>query len=536
MSGRAALGGLVATAASLVVLTGLAGAAPGDLDPTFGTGGTVIVPIAPHGARSDGSALQADNKVVLVGTNLQMAPPPPPPAPHARPHVENEDFFALRLDENGSVDSSFGTAGVVRAPIDLDRAARDIARAVALAPDGAIIVVGEAWRADYTSDLAFVRLTPAGGLDPTFSDDGIQTVDLGPQEIGYAATVQPDGKVVAVSAASTHNAFEVVRLSADGTPDQSFGSGGIVRTPIGNASLGDESLAVALDGSRILVAGDADSGTGAGDFALARYLSDGQLDPTFGTGGIVVTPGPEDELVRAVAVTGAGKILAAGYGGSGATTIHLRLARYLSNGALDATFGGTGVVNTPIGGYAGALSLAFQSDGKAITGGWTSNGPSFALARYSDDGSLDPSFGNGGIRTYPVGSYGGDGTSVLLQHLPDGRDRLVQTGTAWQDEGGRFAAIGLRLDGVANPPPPPPIPPPLPPPPPPQQHCLVPRVVGMTLTRAKKRIRGRRCAIGRIRRAPSRRTRGIVVAQRPNAGLRKPLRTRVSLVVSRGRR
>ena len=541
MSARTALGCVFAAAGSLVLLTGLAGAAPGDLDPTFGNGGRALVAVAPYGASSQSSALQADNKVVMVGTNFQMAPPPPPPAPPTRAQLEDEDFFAVRLDANGAVDPSFGSSGIVRTPIDLDPGARDVARGVAVGPDGSIVVVGDAWRANFDSDVAFVRYTPAGELDASFSGDGIQTVDLGPQDIGYDTVVQPDGKIVAVATTSTYDGFEVVRLNPDGSPDQSFGSGGIVRTPIGNPSLGDESLAVALDGGRIVVGGDADSGTGAGDFAVVRYLSEGQPDPSFGSGGIVVTPGPEDELIRAVAVTSGEKVLVAGYGGSGSTTLRLRLARYLGDGSLDTTFGGTGVVTTAIGNYAGAVSLAIQPDGKAVAGGWSNGGPSFALARYNDDGSLDPSFGEGGVRTYSVGTHGGDGTSVLLQHLPDGRDRLVQTGTAWEDDGGRFAAIGLQADGAAGPPPPPPpvppppVPPPVPPPPP-KRHCLVPRVVGQRLARARARIRARRCSVGRVRRARSSRARGIVLRQSPRAGARKPLRARVSLVVSRGRR
>lgn len=538
MSGRVALGCVAAAAVSLVVVTGLAGAAPGDLDPTFGTGGKVIVPIATYGAMSQGSALQADNKIVLAGTNLQTAPPPPPPAPPARPRVEDEDFFALRLTDNGAVDSSFGTAGIVRTPIDLDPSARDVARGVAIAPGGSIVVVGDAWRADFSSDVAFVRYTPGGDVDPSFSGDGIQTVDLGSADIGYAALVQPDGKTVAVGTTSTYAGFETIRLNGDGSLDQSFGSGGVARTPIGSA-LGDESIAVTLDGTRIVVAGDADSGTGHGDFALVRYLSDGQLDPTFGTGGIVVTPGPEDELIRAVVVTAGGKIVAAGYGGSGSTTLSFILARYLPNGQLDMSFGGTGVVTTSIGSYSGAVSLALEPDGKVIAGGWSNAGPSFALARYNDDGSLDASFGDGGVRTYAVGAHGGDGTSVLLQHLADGRDRLVQTGTAWQDDGGNFAAIGLQLDGPPAPPPPvppPPVPPPPVPPPPPPRRCVVPRVTGMKLARARARVRARGCSVGAVRRAHSRKRIGIVVRQSPRPGVRKPFRARVALVVSRGRR
>ncbi|MEP6909747.1 MAG: hypothetical protein ABI896_04850 [Actinomycetota bacterium] len=277
MSVRRLLGVCAAAAGSLALLTGLAGASPGDLDQTFGTGGRVLIPLGSYGARSSASVVQPDGKVVLVGTNLLEPPPPPPPALPAprRAQSENEDFFAVRLNVDGSLDSSFGSGGVVRTPIDLDTGGRDIARDVALGPDGSIVVAGEAYRLNYNSDFAFVRYTSTGALDTSFSDDGIQTIDGGSQDIGYALAVQPsNGKIVAAGTDAAQPVFEALRLKPDGSLDDAFGSGGFVRTPIGG-SRGDYSQDVTLAGTNILVSGTADSGTGAGDFALVRYLSGG---------------------------------------------------------------------------------------------------------------------------------------------------------------------------------------------------------------------------------------------------------------------
>ena len=231
--------------------------------------------------------------------------------------------------------------------------------------------------------------------------------------------MQPaDGKIVAAVSVASHPVFQVVRLLPDGTPDDSFGTEGVVSTPIGSAALADYADDVAVFGSTIVAAGSADAGTGGGDFAVVRYLSNGDPDPSFGTGGIVVTPGPEDELIWATESLAGGKLLAAGYGGGPSTGLEFRLARYLGNGDLDPSFGGTGVVTTQIGGYSGAVALVVQADGKAIAGGWSNRGgPGFALARYNEDGSLDSTFGDGGTRTYPVGTYGGDGTSLGIQHV-----------------------------------------------------------------------------------------------------------------------
>ncbi len=313
--------GVASVLALAVALAALA--APGDLDPTFGVNGRVI--LSP-GIESYATAatVQPDGKVLLAGlVDDQEPPPPPPPAPH-RLRAPSGDFLAVRLNADGRLDSSFGAGGFVRTPIDLGNSGYDIAWAVAAGPGGTVVLGGDAITPAGQRDFAFVRYTSSGALDSSFSGDGIQTVDVGMFDSVSGVVVQPDGKVVATGRGGT--GFTVVRLQADGSLDPTFGSGGIVDTPLGESSLRDEGSAVALlpDG-RILVAGTADYDYPfPTDFALVRYLASGRLDRSFGLEGIVVTREPGEEVARALALTASGRIVVAGYADRA-----FRLARYL---------------------------------------------------------------------------------------------------------------------------------------------------------------------------------------------------------------
>ena len=257
---------LVALALALVAL-----AAPGDLDPTFGANGRVILSpgIESYAAAA---ALQPDGKVLLAGlVDDREPPPPPPPAPYAV-RIPSGDFLAVRLNADGTPDSSFGTGGAVRTPIDLVNGGYDVARAVATGPGGTIVLAGDAGTAQGSLDLAFARYTPSGTLDPSFSGDGIQTVDVGTFDSIAGVAVQSDGKVVAAGRGGA--GFTVVRLRADGSLDPTFGSGGIVDTPIRDPSTRDEASAIAVLGDgRILVAGTADYSYGRPAGFRPRSLS-----------------------------------------------------------------------------------------------------------------------------------------------------------------------------------------------------------------------------------------------------------------------
>lgn len=261
----------------------------------------------------------------------------------------------------------------------------------------------------------------AGGLDPTFSLDGIDTLAIGifGSDYGQSVAIQSDSKIVVAGYSSRGSDFDfaVVRYNTDGTLDNTFSTDGKTTTDILED---DKAYSIAIQGDgKIVLAGE--SGNGPDDnFAVVRYNSDGSLDNTFGTGGIVTTNfGSFSDGANSVAIQGDGKIVLAGWMLNGSYW-EFALARYNSNGTLDNTFGSGGKVTTSIGtGNDEGHSVAIQSDGKIIVAGFaqdtTGSIQDFAIVRYNSDGSLDNTFGTGGIVTTDFGGNGDDGRTVVIQ-------------------------------------------------------------------------------------------------------------------------
>jgi uncharacterized delta-60 repeat protein len=214
-----------------------------------------------------------------------------------------------------------------------------------------------------------------GDLDPTFDSDGRVVTDFFESfDQASAVVVQPDGKILAVG--TSDGDFALARYNTDGSLDSTFGSGdGIVTTDFGNSDnlTSDNANAVALEGSKIVVAGSSvpNSCDCQSDFALARYNADGSLDPTFGSGGLLLTDfsGGSADSASGVAVTG-GKIVAAGSTGDGRSS-DFALARYNDDGSLDPTFSGDGLQTTDITGASNDFgnALVVQRDGKLVVAG-----------------------------------------------------------------------------------------------------------------------------------------------------------------------
>src|SRR6266536_6168109 len=154
----------------------------------------------------------------------------------------------------------------------------------------------------------------------------------------------------------------------------------------------------------------------------AAVAGPGALDPSFGTGGQVTTDFGGFDSAQAVAVQSDGKILAAGSSGGG----DFALARYNADGTLDSTFGSGGKLTTDFGGFDVALGVALQADGKIVAVGGGGSGSDFALARYNADGSLDASFGSGGMVTTDFGGFEA-ATAVAIQ----GDGKIVVTGSTF---------------------------------------------------------------------------------------------------------
>jgi uncharacterized delta-60 repeat protein len=279
------------------------------------------------------------------------------------------------------------------------------------------------------------RTTPsAGALDPTFGSGGKVLTDFpgSNDDLGFAvAATQPDGKVVMVggtqSAALGGGDFALARYNADGSPDTGFGAGGEVTTDFGNSSDQARAVAVQADG-KIVVGGVTSLSGGGGDFALARYNSDGTLDVSFGTGGkmttnfgFVATPFgtvPTYDTATGLAIQGDGKIVLVGQSDyfdpfSNTDANNLEMARYNSDGTPDVSFGSGGQVVTDLGAtnLIAAEAVGLQADGKIVV----TQGP--ILARFNAGGSLDAGFGVGGAVTTVLASRAlalqGDGGIVL---------------------------------------------------------------------------------------------------------------------------
>ncbi|MGB4269457.1 MAG: delta-60 repeat domain-containing protein [Spirochaetota bacterium] len=270
---------------------------------------------------------------------------------------------------------------------------------------------------------------PPGSLDTSFGNGGIVTTPIGTgDDSTYAIAIQSDGKIVVAGFAnlSSNNDFALARYNYDGSLDTNFGTGGKVTTNF--SSNADFGQAIAIDTyGRIVVAGYCNSSDL--DFALARYYSNGSLDSSFGTNGIVKTNfGSGGDTARAVVIDAYGRIVAAGDAFMGSNN-DFAFARYYSNGSLDIGFGNNGKLTTTIGsGHDSARAIAIDSNGRIVVAGYANNGTNydFALARYNPDGTLDTTFGNGGIVTTDFGV--GDDQAFCL--AIDANGKIVVAGKA----------------------------------------------------------------------------------------------------------
>src|SRR5262245_55648148 len=226
-----------------------------------------------------------------------------------------------------------------------------------------------------------------------------------------------------------------VAVAQEGNLDPTFGTDGRVITNFNSRYLDSTAALVLQPDGRIVAAGDFD-----GDFGVVRYLSDGSLDNTFGVGGIVTTGfggGVFAQLDRATSLVlqPDGKLVAAGQALGGSSGSDFGLVRYMPDGSLDQTFGAGGRVTSDFGSpFEFVFALQLQPDGRLVALG----GPPLVLARYNPDGSLDATFGAGGKVTIDSADLTLDG-GLLLQ--PDGR--LVAAGGS----GGDFFLVRFHSNG-----------------------------------------------------------------------------------------
>jgi uncharacterized delta-60 repeat protein len=570
---------LFAAALVVAVAVGVSSASPGALDPTFGSGGKVTTSFGAGYDEIDDMALQPDGKIVAGG--------------YVEPTTAGATFGLARYKPSGALDTTFGTGGRVTTALG----SRSWVNAVLVQPDAKIVAIGYV-KVGTETRFGVARYNAAGGLDTSFGTGGKVTTDVGSSGTTYAAVLQPDGKIVAVGVAQNGSRFELVRYNPDGSLDTSFGTNGKVATSFGAGGTYAFGAALQPDG-KILAGGFHYNTGGLYHFALARYNANGSLDTSFGTGGKVVTAiGSSHSVGRVVALQSDGKIVMGGYSYNGAT-YDLTLVRYHTNGTLDPSFGSGGKVLTSFGaGWRSSVNeLLIQPNGKIVAVGYARKTEQdfFVVARYLATGALDTSFGSGGkVKTsfgtiddyagaavlqpdgkivaggavtktpdyvdadFGLARYQGDSHTLAIKIIGNAPGRVATefgtvdcTHTCTAEFADASTATLLAL--------------------PPAdtgiteswvqcphvqfpeankcdvemtsdkmitarfERCVVPKLKGRKLKGAKKLLRRHGCSLGKVKRRHSARAqKGRVISQKPKAGAKKPFGYRVKVTLSKG--
>ena len=395
----------------------------GVLDTSFDGDGRVTTPIGPgddigSSVRVQG-AFSQPRKIIVAGSSFNGA---------------DSDFAVARYLSNGALDTTFNSTGLVTTPLG---PGEDFGAAMIRQADGKIIVAGSSApdAGPFTSsDFAVVRYDSAGLLDLTFDGNGIRTDDLGnPRTPATGVLLDADGKIVVTGSGLL--SFCVMRQNADGSLDPTFDGDGRA-TIFANAGVEVKAAAMQADG-KIVLAGDVNE-----DFAVARFHANGSPDSSFGSNGVVVTPvGPNVDRGNSVVIQPDGKIVVAGSTGRpGPVTseFDIALVRYDSTGALDLSFNGTGKVITSLSTNDEATAVLIQPGGdtalqpaKIIVAGYTSGGPTFdfVVLRYNLNGSLDTSFDSDGFVITDIASRDDFAQAITLQGFGTARKIVVAGGS-----------------------------------------------------------------------------------------------------------
>jgi len=426
----------------------------GDLDTTFNPGGIfpgIVTTSIGVTSGVNSIVFQPDGKIVAGGAAMG---------------AKSSDFALTRYLSNGGLDSSFGSDGIITTSIGVGGV--DVLSAIALQSDGKIVGAGLANNGIHFN-MTLIRYTSTGTLDDSFGSGGIVINNfVATQDNGlFALVLQPDDKILVAGITETQGVSEwvLLRYETNGNLDMTFNGTGFVTTPMAvSPAFLQMAMALQSDGKIVVVGTTGDANSTA--FTLARYTANGSLDLTFGGGtGIVTSAISGSDIATSVIVQPNGKIVLGGQVfNSNSGFSNFALVGYNQDGSIDTTFnqGGAlpphipGVVTTQIGvAGSGINDLVLQSNNRILAIGFDNCGASlltnFALARYSNAGHPDISFGNLGIvttdiggddelcsvvvqpdRSIVVGGQGGSGAQsfVVARYLDDTPIHIVGSDTA----------------------------------------------------------------------------------------------------------
>lgn len=371
--------------------------------------------------------------------------------------------FSNHAQTPGSLDAQFGSGGTVQAAFSTFSAD---CRTMALQTDGKILL-GGLYTSGGTATMGFVRFNANGTPDNGFGTAGKATVPIGTTGVKLATLqITTGGKILA--AGSNNNKPAILRLSSAGVPDNTFGASGLLAFDGGLAGILD---LVVLPSGKMVGCGIADQGSGK-MFAAFRLNADGSPDNTFGTGGFAYYNAGDQPTLTRMAVQSDGKILMTGTVYTASTVYDLVLVRLAANGTPDNTFGTNGKVVTILStnqAYEQGNAIAVQSDGKIVVAARIANaGPTvFAVVRYSAAGIIENGFGTGGstkinfnnsVDEPKAVAVQSDGKIVVVGSSVNGSNRdialarLTKTGApdnTFDSDGKVTTALGTKAYGEA---------------------------------------------------------------------------------------
>lgn len=396
-------------------------AQPGVLDGSFGVGGKVSLDFYNENDEAKDVVIQPDGKIIIAGG--------------CNNNFINK-FSLIRLNPDGSLDTDFGVGGKVETQFGNSNIS--LAECVALQTDGKIVVAGSTFVGSYFI-MAVARYLPDGQLDGTFSGDGLFSYSLAGSISINSLAIQSDGSILLAGSGGftgggTH--ITVLKLNSNGTLDQSFGDGtGQLTTEIGTSSTALDVI-VQTDG-KIVVAGLTSDGAYS-DVAVVRYLSNGVLDNGFDGDGIrTLSLDAYDDFASGILQLPNGKLLI-----SATSNVDFALARFNSNGSLDNTFSGDGIVETDMDdSFDNLTDLSLDAEGRIVAVGHSSyNLYNMSVLRYLPNGTLDNLFSMDGKTTIDMSGTYDYAYALALQ--PDGK--IVMVGSTDVQGQNDFAIVRLQ--------------------------------------------------------------------------------------------
>lgn len=341
----------------------------GSYDPAFGIGGISKVDLGTlgyNGGFEPEIVLLTDGSMLINGFTQEGG-------------STGDDLLVCKLLSNGNLDPSFGSGGKVW--VDLfGGGSPDAAYAITTDASGNIYACGSTRTGGtpFTNDVAVIKLTPAGVLDPSFSGDGKILLDVsGNWDFGYGIHVRSDGKIIIGGYAGLPANFFALRLLPDGSYDNSFSGDGKVTIDIFGQNVADEvwGMSVDPDGKILLVGDGIDASAGSiSKGAIVRLTADGAPDPTFDGDGIATFAiSTAYNVLRSITRLPDGRYVAAGEASVNMDKDYF-VVRIMNDGSPDVSFNTTGIYTLDLTGLGSddfGYGLAIQPDSKILVSGNT---------------------------------------------------------------------------------------------------------------------------------------------------------------------